>query len=397
MPSKRNLPTSRGATATPAWALQYDARQFPRMGVAADLVALAIALDGTTEADVPSRLQVLVIERGTDTVFPGEEALPGGFVDAEDDCDAEAAARREGAEETQLPTDALQLDELRTYSAKGRDPREFAGHSGPDGQWVSTGARVSSQAFLTLLDSPTAVRGPQSGHSRTTDSSRAGWRDVSAVLPYEDVRTAAGRERARHLQRVVRQALRGTTWSPAETPVPPDLAALGAALFDLDRWNEEYASHRYRLLLALGLVAEAWRDHWGQQCLDRTPGNAAHLSHLTGPILAFDHRLMLADALTRVRGKVKYHVGTLRRLLPAQFPLGEAHLRLEALLGRPLHESNLRRVLLATSALRPSGTMHESPRGGPRPKLYRVDPGVSAEWRLATALTIPYLPLDDAS
>src|SRR5947207_12853162 len=63
-------------------------------------------------------------------------------------------------------------------------------------------------------------------------------------------------------------------------------------------WNEELVLERYELLYEAGLVAEASRD------LGRParPGDQAG----TGAAMALDHRRILATALGRLRGKIKY-------------------------------------------------------------------------------------------
>ncbi len=66
------------------------------------------------------QLAVLLVERGVDP-FAGSWALPGGFV--EPDEDAETAAWRELHEETGVEQFEGHLEQLRTYSVPGRDPR----------------------------------------------------------------------------------------------------------------------------------------------------------------------------------------------------------------------------------------------------------------------------------
>lgn len=64
------------------------------------------------------------------------------------------------------------------------------------------------------------------------------------------------------------------------------------------------------------------------------------------PPLAFDHAEILAMALERLRGKIRYQpVGF--ELLPKQFTLAQLQALYEAILGRPLDKRNFRKKLLA--------------------------------------------------
>lgn len=73
--------------------------------------AIVIGMEGGVK-------KLLLIERGQDP-FKGHWALPGGFV--EDDEDLEAAAKRELEEETGLVVD--KMEQLYTVGTPGRDPR----------------------------------------------------------------------------------------------------------------------------------------------------------------------------------------------------------------------------------------------------------------------------------
>lgn len=100
----------------------YDPGAYPPFAVTAD-TALFTRREG--------RLCVLLIERGTEP-YRGRWALPGGFVDIDEDL--QDAAVRELAEETGI--NASGLRQLGTYGAPDRDPR----------------MRVVSVVFWTLLD-----------------------------------------------------------------------------------------------------------------------------------------------------------------------------------------------------------------------------------------------------
>ncbi|MFJ3043018.1 NUDIX hydrolase [Streptomyces tendae] len=110
----------------------YDKHAFEPFAVTVDLAVLTLRA---------SALLVLLVERGQEP-YAGRWALPGGFLLPEES--AETAARRELAEETGLAdVTGLHLEQLRTYSEPGRDPR----------------MRVVSVAFAALLPDPPEPHG----------------------------------------------------------------------------------------------------------------------------------------------------------------------------------------------------------------------------------------------
>ncbi|GAA4698952.1 NUDIX hydrolase [Nocardioides nanhaiensis] len=85
--------------------------EHPPFAVAVDLAIFTIR---------EGELSVLLVERREEP-FAGSWALPGGFVQPDED--AETAAWRELHEETGVERFAGHLEQLRTYSAPDRDPR----------------------------------------------------------------------------------------------------------------------------------------------------------------------------------------------------------------------------------------------------------------------------------
>lgn len=86
------------------------------------------------------------------------------------------------------------------------------------------------------------------------------------------------------------------------------------------------------------------------------------------PTLAFDHEQVLAMALQRLRGKVRYQpIGF--NLLPMKFTLTELQRMYEAILGRPVDKRNFRKKVLGLGVLE---DLREHQRGVPHrsPKLY---------------------------
>ena len=125
----------------------YDPTRFDPVAVTVDIVLLTIR---------NGRLSVLLVERGG---FPyrGAWALPGGFVEPAEDADA--AALRELAEETGLGVVPGHLEQLRTYSDPGRDPRmrvisvAYVGFM-PDLPAPSAGSDAASVRWWEVEDLP---------------------------------------------------------------------------------------------------------------------------------------------------------------------------------------------------------------------------------------------------
>jgi 8-oxo-dGTP diphosphatase len=118
----------------------YD---YPRPAVTVDLAVFAI--DGET-------LKVLMIRRKHDP-FAGKWALPGGFLEIEEDF--ETGARRELKEETGLEV-ANPIHFVGVYGDPGRDPR---------------GRTISIAYWAFVVGSPPPVAGGD-------DAAEAGWLDA---------------------------------------------------------------------------------------------------------------------------------------------------------------------------------------------------------------------------
>ncbi len=140
--------------------------------------------------------------------------------------------------------------------------------------------------------------------------------------------------------------------------------------FDEAEWAEDWVLERYELLYEAGLVAECIRD----------AGLGAEPKGF-GMAMASDHRRILATAIARLRGKLKYRP-VVFELMPDRFTLSHLQRVVEAILGLPLHKQNFRRALDRTGLVEGTGIM-ETGTGGRPAELFRFkrdqgSPGLSA-------------------
>ncbi len=187
---------------------------------------------------------------------------------------------------------------------------------------------------------------------------RAHWRRWYAFFPWEDWREG----RPAVLDEAILPALH--RWSRAKPSFEPaEQRPLGrrerlrlAFGDDGARWDEERALDRYELLYEAGLVVEAERD--GRPLLDRA------VTRVTGAPMRFDHRRILATAISRLRAKLKYRP-VVFELMADAFTLTALQRTVEAISGRHLHKQNFRRLVEGAALVEPTGQTAPQKRGRP--------------------------------
>ena len=121
-------------------------------------------------------------------------------------------------------------------------------------------------------------------------------------------------------------------------------------------WNEERVLERYELLYEAGLIEEARRG------LRRLP--AAAEAPVSGMPMAADHRRILATAIGRLRGKIKYRP-VVFELMPPSFTLLQLQRTVEALSGVRLHKQNFRRLVEQQGLVEETGGIAAATGGRP--------------------------------
>ena len=281
------------------------------------LIGLSAAIVSVAE----ERPRVLAVQRPESA-----DALPFGTFDPIAHRTLESGLRDWVQEQTGLQLGYV--EQLYTFGDRGR-------HLTRPGE----GPRVLSVGYLAL--------------SRLHGAPDTEWRDWYLYFPWEDWRktrpaiidalilprlslfaeTAGAEQRARRHERI--RLCFGT---------------------DGTRWDEEKVLERYELLYEAGLVTEAQRDRRASPAGGPVPP--------LGADMVFDHRRILATAMGRLRGKMKYRP-VVFELMPPEFTLLELQRTVEALSGVRLHKQNFRRLVEDQGLV--EGTGRVSRKTGGRP------------------------------
>jgi hypothetical protein len=134
-------------------------------------------------------------------------------------------------------------------------------------------------------------------------------------------------------------------------------------------WDEDRVLERYELLYEAGLVAEFYSDRGTEHQADSLT--------LLGRAMQMDHRRILATAISRLRGKIKYRP-IVFELMAENFTLTQLQASVEAISGRHLHKQNFRRLVEQGQLVEPTGS-HSTATGGRPAALFRFRRDVLAE------------------
>ncbi|HPA39486.1 MAG TPA: NAD regulator [Phenylobacterium sp.] len=283
--------------------------------------------------------------------------LPFGPFDPEADRTFELALRAFVTAQTRF--ELGYVEQLYTFGDKGRDAPVANLGPGPAG----AARRVISVGYLGLT--------PQAVDTAAPDTA---WADWFRFFPWEDWRD--GRPPA---LTTIEPAL--MKWAGAH---PARLSRL-RLLFAQDGapWNEERVLERYELLYEAGLAPEAARDRG-----EAPRAELADLGPALGEPMISDHRRILATALSRLRGKLKYRP-VIFEVMPEAFTLSALQRAVEAVAGVPLHKQNFRRALERAEMVEGLGRL-DSETGGRPAELFRFRREILGA-RPVSGLSLPLL------
>jgi hypothetical protein len=314
-------------------------------------MAVVVGLTAVVVAVTDDDPRVLVVERKG-----GAAALPQGRLEPERDRTLELALRERVRTETGYGLGYV--EQLYTFGNRYREPQELKG-----------GSRTLAIAYLALVRESSAAPAPG-----------AVWVDWYDCFPWEDWRRGRP-ETLRFVEPAIAEWVAGAgdrALARARRERADICFGLGGA-----PWNGERVLDRYELLYEIGLVAESDRD----RALAGDGNRRAERPRL-GRELALDHRRILASALGRLRGKLKYRP-VVFELLPARFTLLRLQRSVEALAGVPLHKQNFRRLVEGAGLVEGTGKL-DARTGGRPAELFRFRREVLRE-RPAPGVGLPGL------
>ena len=265
-----------------------------------------------------------------------EDALPFGPFDPESQRTLEQGLHKWVGEQTRF--DLGYTEQLYTFGDRGRHL--------PTAQPDDTdGTRVVSVGYLALTR-----QGEDDASKRETR-----WRPWYHYFPWEDWRDAKPRMIDITILPRLKSFVKGAANSQAaelrRERVRLSFGADGVA------WDEEKVLERYELLYEAGLVEESRRD-------SGKPASRNDSGEMLGAAMMYDHRRILATAIARLRGKMKYRPVVFELMAPS-FTLLELQRTVEALQGRRLHKQNFRRLVAEQGLVEGTGKFAASARGRP--------------------------------
>ena len=290
-------------------------------------MALDLGIDLSAVIVTVEAANPLFLETGGSGHSP---ALPFGPFDPKADKTFELALRGWVAKQTGFPLG--HVEQLYTFGDQNRGPLD---EIATEPLHTELQTRQISVGYLALT--------PRK--SNVDVAFKAAWRDWYTHFPWEDHRNGPP---ALMTEKIIPRLM---TWA-AGNDIRQQRTQLAFGLNNF-HWLEERVLERYELLYEAGLAQEAARD-----------AGLPALAEAFGQPMMSDHRRILATAISRLRGKLKYRP-VIFDLMPPKFTLSSLQKTVEAVLGLQLHKQNFRRALDRSGLVGGLGEMETSTGGRP--------------------------------
>jgi hypothetical protein len=301
------------------------------MAVDERTITVEIGLNAAIVAVTSRSPRILAVSEGQED---SRDGLPFGPFDPARHRTFETSLRASVEQQTAL--DLGYIEQLYTFGDRGR-------HRSPG----ESGKHMVSVGYLAL------TRADAENNARLAGAG-AHWRDWYSYLPWEDWRQG----RPAIIDQIILPALRlwETGGHQDERMGLPQRRTRMRLAFGLDDfpWDEERVLERYELLYEAGLVGEAVID--GRAGATTTPP--------IGLTMRDDHRRIVATAVARLRGKIKYRP-VIFELMPPEFTLTDLQATVEAISGRHLHKQNFRRLVEGAELVESTGMLTAATGGRP--------------------------------
>ncbi len=256
------------------------------------------------------------------------------------------------------------VEQLYTFGDKGREAPSavFEGGGAED--------RIVSVGYLALAPGAEPVA-----------MENTAWRNWYDHFPWEDWRDGEPRILSERIIPALQNWVDDAE-SPAEQRNRRDRVVLAFG-YEESGWEEERTLDRYELLYEAGIVTEAEQDGLGE---------TLPFQIVEAPMIS-DHRRILATAIGRLRGKLRYRP-IIFEMMPPAFTLLDLQRSVEAIIGFPLHKQNFRRGIDNSGLVVKTGNVSAETGGRPA-AMFRFDrsrvTGKAAQDRTIKGLTLPRL------
>lgn len=314
---------------------------------------IVIGLNAAIVTASEARPAVLTLKGGR----TGREGLPFGIFDPRRHRTMELGVRSLVREQVGLQLG--HVEQLYTFGDRGR--LHYSGATTGAGE----GGHVVSIGYLAITGLASVASA--AGVKRETDAGPYRWRDWYGFFPWEDWRDGRPPMLDAELLPALSRWVKAESAAGAATESAVSSSRRAAGLAPADRlrihfgmgdveWDEERVLERYELLYQAGLVREA--------ILDGRVSASGEAPAWSGIAMRYDHRRILATAMGRLRGKLKYRP-LVFETMPERFTLYELQRVVEAISGHRLHKQNFRRLVERGRLVEDTGGKDTSAGGRP--------------------------------